>query len=147
MRMRETDRSDKNWQNHNKFMEQKKKGTVSQCLLTWVYLPEYLLVIWHLAEWLLTKRLPFLGWVLFSKPNKTKTKLSCLLGEPQCERVGPLHDLKLKMKLETQQRTKTNTYWCLNPWTSHTTNEFPGQLKPHRRKFWLQGCQGDWCSR
>lgn len=78
----------------------KKKGTVSQCLLTWVYLPEYLLVIWHLAELLLTKRLPILGWVLFSKPNTTKTKLSCLLGELQCERVGPLHDLKLKMKPE-----------------------------------------------
>lgn len=100
MRMKETDRSDKNWQNHNKFMEQKKKkGTVSQCLLTWVYLPEYLLVIWHLAE-LLTKRLHFLGWVLFSKPNTTKTKLSWLPGEPQCERKGPLHDLKLKMKPE-----------------------------------------------
>ena len=94
-----------------------------------VYLPERLLLIWHLAE-LFTKRLPFLGQGLFLKSNTACTELSCFPGEPQCERgsvtlrrhvTGPLQDLKLKMKPEnhafqltwnSREQNQTNSRQC-----------------------------------
>lgn len=80
-------------------LELKKEDMALQCLLTWAYLPEGVLLTQHLAE-LLTKCLSFWTQVCLRKPNIFYNEMSLLLGSRDmmgwCQdyrvRAGPLCD-------------------------------------------------------
>lgn len=93
----------------------------------------------------ITKHLPFLGWILFWKPNTLYAKLHCLSVALEYEEgsvmitrevTGPCMICNHAFQLtETEQRTKPNSSQCLNPWTLQSVSELPGQLASHRKNF------------